>query len=52
MSTRAEADHHRVVTQAVHDENGKICMQILHTGTNLFALSLAPLTSNYHLFAR
>ena len=25
-------EHHKEVTQAVHDEGGKICMQILHTG--------------------
>ncbi|SEF90530.1 NADPH-dependent 2,4-dienoyl-CoA reductase [Marinobacterium lutimaris] len=31
--TRAEdAQHHRLVTDAVHAEGGKICMQILHTG--------------------
>jgi 2,4-dienoyl-CoA reductase (NADPH2) len=39
MSTRAEADHHRVVTQAVHDEDGKICMQILHTGKSVHSLA-------------
>ncbi len=27
-----EAGHHKVVTKAVHDEGGAICMQILHTG--------------------
>ncbi len=43
MSTKAEADHHKVVTKAVHDENGKICMQILHTGNNLL---LARFTSS------
>ena len=43
MSTKAEADHHKVVTKAVHDENGKICMQILHTGNNLFTHLLASL---------
>ena len=32
MTTQAEADHHKVVTQAVHDAGGKICMQILHFG--------------------
>jgi 2,4-dienoyl-CoA reductase (NADPH2) len=32
MTTQAEADKHRVVTQAVHDAGGKICMQILHFG--------------------
>ncbi|MEM9930595.1 MAG: 2,4-dienoyl-CoA reductase FMN-binding domain-containing protein, partial [Bacteroidota bacterium] len=28
----AEADKHKVVTEAVHREGGKICMQILHVG--------------------
>ena len=32
MSTQAEADKHKVVTQAVHDAGGKIAMQILHFG--------------------
>jgi 2,4-dienoyl-CoA reductase (NADPH2) len=32
MSTKREANHHKVVTQAVHEAGGKICMQILHTG--------------------
>ena len=32
MTTQAEADKHRVVTQAVHDAGGKIAMQILHFG--------------------
>ena len=32
MTSQAEADKHRVVTQAVHDAGGKICMQILHFG--------------------
>ncbi len=32
MSTEEEADKHKVVTQAVHDAGGKICMQILHAG--------------------
>ena len=32
MTTEAEAEHHKIVTKAVHDEGGKICMQILHTG--------------------
>ncbi len=32
MTTQAEADKHRVVTQAVHGAGGKICMQILHFG--------------------
>ena len=32
LSTRSEANQHRLITDAVHAEGGKICMQILHTG--------------------
>ena len=32
MTTQEEADKHKVVTQAVHEAGGKICMQILHFG--------------------
>jgi 2,4-dienoyl-CoA reductase (NADPH2) len=32
MSTAAEARHHRIITDAVHSEDGKICMQVLHAG--------------------
>ena len=32
LTTEAEAEHHRVVTAAVHAEGGKIAMQILHFG--------------------
>jgi len=32
LSTPEEADHHKIITEAVHKEGGKICMQILHTG--------------------
>ena len=32
LTTTEEADHHRVVTQAVHEAGGKICLQILHAG--------------------
>ncbi|MBP6826397.1 MAG: FAD-dependent oxidoreductase [Saprospiraceae bacterium] len=32
LATRAEAARHRSVTAAVHDEDGKICLQILHAG--------------------
>jgi len=27
-----EAEKHRIITDAVHEEGGKICLQILHTG--------------------
>ncbi|MCU1729646.1 NADPH-dependent 2,4-dienoyl-CoA reductase [Pseudomonas sp. 7P_10.2_Bac1] len=32
LSTAEEAEKHLVVTQAVHDAGGKICLQILHAG--------------------
>ncbi|WXB20209.1 NADPH-dependent 2,4-dienoyl-CoA reductase [Pendulispora albinea] len=32
LSTRAEADAHRVIPLAVHAEGGKICLQLLHAG--------------------
>ena len=32
MMTSEEAAKHQVITEAVHQEGGKICMQILHTG--------------------
>ncbi len=32
MSTKKEAGKHRVITDMVHEAEGKICMQILHTG--------------------
>lgn len=32
LDSIAEADKHKVITQAVHEAGGKIAMQILHTG--------------------
>jgi 2,4-dienoyl-CoA reductase (NADPH2) len=32
MSTKKHARHHKIITDAVHKEGGKICMQILHAG--------------------
>ncbi len=32
LADESEVGHHRVVTDAVHAEGGRICMQILHTG--------------------
>ncbi|WP_415899162.1 FAD-dependent oxidoreductase [Neptuniibacter sp. QD48_11] len=32
LATAEDVDNHRLVTDAVHKEDGKICMQILHTG--------------------
>ncbi|MBB5017362.1 2,4-dienoyl-CoA reductase (NADPH2) [Chitinivorax tropicus] len=43
LSTEAEAAHHRVVTEAVHREGGKIALQILHTGRYSYQLNpVAP----------
>ncbi|MCH2159685.1 MAG: NADPH-dependent 2,4-dienoyl-CoA reductase [Oleiphilaceae bacterium] len=43
MSTPEEAEHHRVVTEAVHKEGGKICMQILHAGRYAYhPMQVAP----------
>src|SRR5690606_33363608 len=32
LDNEAEAEKHRVITNAVHEHGGKICVQILHTG--------------------
>lgn len=32
MTTEAESDEHKVITKAVHEAEGTICMQILHAG--------------------
>ncbi len=32
MNSKKTADTHKVVTKAVHDAGGKICMQVLHVG--------------------
>ncbi len=32
MVSEKDVANHQIVTQAVHDAGGKICMQILHTG--------------------
>jgi 2,4-dienoyl-CoA reductase (NADPH2) len=43
MSTEEEAKAHQVVTKAVHDADGKICMQILHAGRYAYhPMGVAP----------
>ncbi len=32
LSTSGEAKKHQIITKAVHEDGGKICMQILHAG--------------------
>ena len=40
LTTEAEVAWHRTVTDAVHEHDAKICMQILHTGR--YAMSREP----------
>lgn len=43
LSTVEEAEKHKIVTQAVHEAGGKICMQILHAGRYAYSpKSVAP----------
>jgi len=43
LSSRHEEARHRRVTEAVHAEGGRICMQILHTGRYAYhPLAVAP----------
>ena len=40
LDTETEADKHRVITRAVHENGGRICLQLLHTGR--YAYGKAP----------
>ncbi len=40
MNTEEESDKHKIITKAVHDEGGKICMQILHAGRYAYSPEL------------
>ncbi|MCK7549599.1 FAD-dependent oxidoreductase [Marinobacter koreensis] len=40
MTTEEESDRHKVITEAVHEANGKICMQILHAGRYAYSPAL------------
>jgi 2,4-dienoyl-CoA reductase (NADPH2) len=43
LSTPEEAEKHKIVTRAVHEAGGKICMQILHAGRYAYSpKSVAP----------
>ena len=43
LCTEEEADKHKVITEAVHKHDGKICLQLLHTGRYAFSMkSVAP----------
>ena len=40
MTTDEESDKHRIITDAVHAADGKICMQILHAGRYAYSPEL------------
>ncbi|MGH8410111.1 MAG: NADPH-dependent 2,4-dienoyl-CoA reductase, partial [Pseudomonas sp.] len=40
LTTDEEAQKHKIVTQAVHEAGGKICMQILHAGRYAYSPKL------------
>ncbi|MGB4075919.1 FAD-dependent oxidoreductase [Pseudomonas sp.] len=43
LTTAEEAEKHKIVTKAVHEADGKICMQILHAGRYAYSpKSVAP----------
>jgi len=43
LSTKGEAKKHQIITKAVHEEAGKICLQILHAGRyGYHPLAVAP----------
>jgi 2,4-dienoyl-CoA reductase (NADPH2) len=43
MTSSSDAKNHRVITDAVHREGGKICLQILHAGRYAYSpLAVAP----------
>ncbi len=46
LTNRKEVKFHKIVTEAVHKEGGKICMQILHSGRYAYLpFAVAPSTS-------
>ena len=53
MMTDHDVEHHKVITEAVHKEDGKICMQILHTGRYAYAKNLvapSPIKAPINMF--
>lgn len=40
LTNEEEAGHHKVITDAVHHEGGKICLQVLHTGRYAYSTNL------------
>ncbi|MEO1257419.1 MAG: NADPH-dependent 2,4-dienoyl-CoA reductase [Bacteroidota bacterium] len=53
MTSKEHAEHHKVITEAVHREGGKICMQILHTGRYAYHKDLvapSPIQAPINMF--
>ena len=53
MRNSEDAAHHKVITDAVHKEDGKICMQILHTGRYAYHKDLvapSPIQAPINMF--
>ena len=53
MMTDIDVEHHKVITEAVHKEEGKICMQILHTGRYSYSKNLvapSPIKAPINMF--
>jgi len=53
MQTEADIANHRVITDAVHEADGKICMQILHTGRYAYSKNLvapSPIQAPINVF--
>ncbi|MCF8277763.1 MAG: NADPH-dependent 2,4-dienoyl-CoA reductase [Flavobacteriales bacterium] len=43
LTNKSTADKHKVITEAVHRHDGKICLQILHTGRYSYSpIAVAP----------
>ncbi len=53
LTTEAEMNQHKIITRAVHNEGGKIAMQILHTGRYAFhekSVSASPFKAPISFF--
>ena len=53
MTSAEDAAKHKVITEAVHKEGGKICMQILHTGRYAYHKQLvapSPIQAPINMF--
>jgi 2,4-dienoyl-CoA reductase (NADPH2) len=53
LTTEEEAKHHEIITEAVHKEGGKICLQILHTGRYAYSKKLvapSPIKAPINMF--